>query len=128
MDKSRPSFGGSAVKGHWPQADSFVAAGFQYWGSPPLVTNRDDDDALARRIAAARAAEASKKDASKREESQGWSVAVEFVGAMLVGGGLGWFIDRWAGTGPWVMIALLLLGFLTGLRSVLRQQNKFDGK
>jgi ATP synthase protein I len=93
-----------------------------------LVTNRNDDDALARRIAAARAAEASKKDGSRREESQGWSIAVEFIGAMLVGGGLGWFIDRWAGTGPWVMIGMLLLGFLTGLRSVLRQQNKFDGK
>jgi ATP synthase protein I len=93
-----------------------------------LVTNRNDDDALARRIAAAREAEASKKDASKREESQGWSVAVEFVGAMLVGGGLGWFIDRSAGTGPWVMIVMLLLGFVTGLRSVLRQQKKFDGK
>ena len=93
-----------------------------------MAINADNDDALARRIAAARAAEASKRDASKREESQGWSIAVEFVGAMLVGGLLGWFIDRQAGTGPWGLIVLLLLGFVTGLRSVLRQQKKFDGK
>lgn len=87
-----------------------------------------DNDALARRIAAAREAEASKRDGVKREESQGWSVAGEFVGAMLVGGFLGWVIDRWAGTGPWGMILLLLLGFATGLRSVLRQQKKIDGE
>lgn len=93
-----------------------------------MARNAHDEDALARRIAAARGAEASKRDASKREESQGWSIAVEFVGAMLVGGLIGWFIDRQAGTGPWGLIILLLLGFVTGLRSVLRQQKKFDGK
>lgn len=93
-----------------------------------MANNAQDDDALARRIAAAREAEASHRDGSKRAESQGWSIAVEFVGAMLVGGLLGWFIDRSAGTAPWGLIAMLLLGFATGLRSVLRQQSKFDGK
>ncbi len=99
-----------------------------FWGPPALVDQNHDDDALARRIAAARAAESSTRDGAKREESQGWSIAVEFVGAMLVGGLIGWFVDRQAGTGPWGLIILLLLGFATGLRSVLRQQKKFDGK
>ena len=93
-----------------------------------MANNAPDDDALARRIAEARASEASQRDGKKREESQGWSIAVEFVGAMLVGGLIGWFIDRQAGTGPWGLIVMLLLGFATGLRSVLRQQKKFDGK
>ena len=93
-----------------------------------MADDRHDDDALARRIAAARDAEPSNRDGSKREESQGWSVAVEFVGAMLVGGLIGWFIDRQAGTGPWGLIVMLLLGFATGLRSVLRQQTKIDGE
>jgi ATP synthase protein I len=93
-----------------------------------LANNAHDDDALARRIALARAAEASQRDGLRREESQGWSVALEFVGAMLVGGFLGWLIDRQAGTGPWGLIGMLLLGFATGLRSVLRQQKKIDGK
>jgi ATP synthase protein I len=93
-----------------------------------LVNQNHDDDALARRIAAARQAEASSRDGKKREESQGWSIALEFVGAMLVGGFLGWFIDKQAGTGPWGLIMLLLLGFAAGLRSVMRQQKKFDGK
>lgn len=93
-----------------------------------VVSNRNDDDALARRIAAAQREQASSRDGSKRAESKSWSVAVEFVGAMLVGGFIGWFIDRQAGTGPWGMIVLLLLGFATGLRSVLRQQKNSDGE
>ncbi len=93
-----------------------------------MADDRPDADALARRIAAAREGEASRKDGRKREESQGWSIAVEFVGAMLVGGFLGWLIDRAAGTGPWALIGMLLLGFATGLRSVLRAQKKFDGE
>lgn len=86
-----------------------------------------DDDALARRIAAARATEASRKDGARREESQAWTIAAEFVGAMLVGAFLGWLIDRNAGTAPWGLIVMVVLGFAAGVRSVLRQQKKFDG-
>ena len=128
MDRRRATFGGlpSGAIGLLRQScgGEFQSSGVQ----ADLARNDHDDDALARRIAAARDGEASKRDASKREESQGWSIAVEFVGAMLVGGLIGWFIDRQAGTGPWGLIILLLLGFVTGLRSVLRQQKKFDGK
>ncbi len=96
---------------------------------PALAIDRhDDDDNLSRRIADARAKEASSRDGGKREESKAWSVAVEFIGAMLVGGFIGWFIDRQAGTGPWALIVLLLLGFGVGLRSVLRQQKSIDGE
>ncbi|KPF74367.1 hypothetical protein IP88_08170 [alpha proteobacterium AAP81b] len=83
---------------------------------------------MARRIAAARAAEPARKDGAKREESQAWTIATEFIGGMLVGGFLGWLIDRAAGSAPWGMIVMLLLGFGAGLRSVLRQQKKMDGE
>lgn len=84
------------------------------------------DDALAKRIEAARAAETGRRDGSKRAENASWSVATEFIGAMLAGGFIGWFIDRQFGTGPWGMIGLLLLGFVTGLRNVLRKQPRED--
>ncbi len=92
------------------------------------MPRHDDDDALARRIAAARAAEPKARDGRSRRESKAWSVAAEFVGAMLVGGLLGWSIDKYAGTGPWGMIVMLLLGFAAGLRSVMRQQKTIDGE
>ncbi|WP_439532598.1 AtpZ/AtpI family protein [Polymorphobacter sp.] len=53
-------------------------------------------------------------------------MATEFVGAMLAGGFIGWFIDRQFGSGPWGLIVMLLLGFATGLRSVLRKQSQED--
>ena len=45
---------------------------------------------------------------------------------MLAGGFIGWFVDRQFGWGPWGMIVMLLLGFVTGLRSVLRKQSQED--
>ena len=85
-----------------------------------------DEDSLTRRIAAARAAEPSRKDGAKLQENQGWQTASEFIGAMLAGGFIGWFIDRQAGTGPWGLITMLLLGFVTGLTQSLRRQKRMD--
>jgi ATP synthase protein I len=45
---------------------------------------------------------------------------------MLAGGFIGWFIDRQAGTGPWGLITMLLLGFVTGLTQSLRRQKRMD--
>ncbi len=44
----------------------------------------------------------------------------EFVAAILVGAGLGWFFDRLAGTSPVGLIVLLLLGFAAGVLNVMR--------
>ena len=83
-----------------------------------------DEDSLARRIAAARAAESNAKDGAKQQENTGFQAASEFVGAMLAGGFIGWFIDRQVGSGPWGLILMLLLGFATGLYQSLRRQRK----
>lgn len=44
----------------------------------------------------------------------------EFIAAIIVGAGLGWFIDRMAGTSPWGMIVFLFLGFGAGVLNVMR--------
>ncbi|EKF19928.1 hypothetical protein NA2_06288 [Nitratireductor pacificus pht-3B] len=44
----------------------------------------------------------------------------EFIAGVAVGAGLGWFIDRMAGTSPWGLIIFLLLGFGAGVLNVLR--------
>lgn len=44
----------------------------------------------------------------------------EFIAAIVVGAGLGWFIDRIAGTSPWGLIVFLFLGFGAGVLNVLR--------
>lgn len=44
----------------------------------------------------------------------------EFIAGIVVGVGLGWVIDYWAGTSPWGLIVFLFLGFGAGVLNVLR--------
>lgn len=42
------------------------------------------------------------------------------LGAMLGGGVVGYLLDRWLRTSPWLMLALGLLGFIGGMRALLQ--------
>jgi ATP synthase protein I len=44
-----------------------------------------------------------------------------FVGAIVVGGAIGFFIDRWLHTSPWLMLVFGGLGFYAGIREVIRR-------
>ncbi|WP_117190819.1 AtpZ/AtpI family protein [Rhizobium terrae] len=69
------------------------------------------------------AAEA-KRDAQSEESRKGmalgFKISSEFISAVAVGAILGFLLDRFAGTSPWGMIVLLLLGFCAGVLNVLR--------
>jgi ATP synthase protein I len=43
------------------------------------------------------------------------------VGAIAVGVAIGYFIDRWLHTKPWLMLLFGALGFFAGVREVLRR-------
>lgn len=47
-------------------------------------------------------------------------VTVEVVSALAVGLGIGWLLDEWLGTRPWLMLVFLLLGGLAGMLNVYR--------
>lgn len=68
--------------------------------------------------------ERSEAEEPSRSGSAGYGMAVrlgsEFVAAVLVGAGLGWGLDKLAGTSPWGLIGLLLLGFVAGVMNVMR--------
>ena len=88
--------------------------------------HRKTDD-LSRRIADAKDKAGLEPKKAPSAESRGYAIGVEFVGAVLVGGLLGWFLDRQFGTAPWLMIVLLGLGFAAGVRSALKRSKQFDG-
>jgi F0F1-type ATP synthase assembly protein I len=46
---------------------------------------------------------------------KGLDLSVEFLGAIATLGGLGWLLDRWLGTDPWLMLVGFLAGFACGL-------------
>jgi len=43
------------------------------------------------------------------------------AGAMFVGAAIGYFLDRWLHTKPWLTLVFGALGFFAGLREVLRR-------
>jgi ATP synthase protein I len=54
-------------------------------------------------------------------------LASEFVAGILVGAALGWALDKVAGTSPWGLIVLLLLGFAAGVVNVIRVSSRMTG-
>lgn len=50
----------------------------------------------------------------------GFRIATELVAAFAVGGGIGYLLDRWLGTAPWLMVVFLLLGATAGMLNVYR--------
>lgn len=77
-----------------------------------LAERRKDDGAEA--AAEARASE------SRKGYAVAMKLSSEFVAAIIVGALLGYLLDHFAGTAPWGMIILLLLGFCAGVLNVMR--------
>jgi ATP synthase protein I len=57
----------------------------------------------------------------------GQLVLSHLVGAPLGGGIVGWLLDRWLGTKPWLMLVMLFLGFAAGVFNVMRISNQPPG-
>ena len=50
------------------------------------------------------------------------------VGAIAVGVAMGYFLDRWLHTKPWLTLVFGALGFFAGVREVLRRLPGGNGK
>jgi ATP synthase protein I len=85
--------------------------------------SRDLDVEVAEHAAAGRPARSGGSD-----YSAAFRLGSEFVAGVLVGAGLGWMLDRFAGTSPWGLIGLLLLGFVAGVFNVVRAAGEMSAK
>ena len=56
--------------------------------------------------------------------SFGLRAGSQFVSAVVLGGGLGWAIDRWLGTKPFAMLILMVLMFVAAMANVWRSMSK----
>ncbi len=87
-------------------------------------------DALEKRLAAAKKGQ----EPEAREESHisqaqhGWRMVTELVAGLLLGFGIGYGIDTLAGTLPWFMIIFTLLGFVAGVRAMMRTAEEVQKK
>jgi ATP synthase protein I len=63
-----------------------------------------------------------------RSFSQQNAMAMElpfiFVGCIVVGGAIGYFLDIWLHTKPALMLVFGVIGFIAGLRDILRRLSK----
>lgn len=90
----------------------------------------DDLDARLR-AARAREDEQAGRGPSARQPSPGLALgmrlAIEFVAGVAVGVGMGWVLDRWLGTAPWLMVLFLLLGGAAGVMNAYRAASGLGG-
>ncbi len=61
---------------------------------------------------------------SRRQMGLAARVSTELVAAVFVGGLLGWYLDKWLGTKPWLFLVFLLLGLASGTLSAFREANR----
>jgi F0F1-type ATP synthase assembly protein I len=57
-----------------------------------------------------------------------WGVALDFMGTILLAGGLGWGFDRWRGSGTTGALVGLGLGFALALYRIIRFTMKEDSR
>ncbi|MBF0370758.1 MAG: AtpZ/AtpI family protein [Magnetococcales bacterium] len=55
--------------------------------------------------------------------SFGMRMASELVSAVMVGAGLGYLLDSWLETQPWMTVVFLFLGVAAGFRNMYRAVN-----
>jgi ATP synthase protein I len=87
-----------------------------------LADDRQNTD-LDSRIAAARAAEEARSgDAPVQSKGygQGSRVLMELIGAPLGGGIIGWALDHWLNTSPWLLLITLTLAIIVAGRNIYR--------
>lgn len=98
-------------------------------GRKDIPAERDDDlDRRKRELGAAlatrRPANPAGDEGDRTSATAGFGNALrlssEFIAGILVGAALGWLFDYAAGTSPWGLIVLLLLGFGAGVLNVMR--------
>ena len=83
-------------------------------------SGHDGDDDLDRRIAEAEARARPGQPNANGGEGTGMAMGIEFTGAVLVAAFLGWGVDHFAGTSPWGLMAGFVLGFATGVYSLIK--------
>lgn len=56
----------------------------------------------------------------------GFRMLAEMIAGILVGLAVGWQLDRWFGTKPFLMIVFLFLGMAAGVLNVMRAATRSD--
>ena len=81
-----------------------------------------------------RAAQAKRRNAKPEPGERGKGLAfamrigVELVAALIVGVGIGYFLDQWLGTKPWFLLLFFVIGSAAGFMNVFRVVSGLGGQ
>ena len=56
-----------------------------------------------------------------RQAALGMELPFTLVGTVVFGGFIGYLLDKWLHTGPWLMAVFGAIGFVGGVREVIRR-------
>lgn len=59
---------------------------------------------------------------------EAFKIAAELMVGVVVGGGIGWALDRHLGTAPWLLVLFLLLGFAAGMSNVIKAARRMQAQ
>ena len=63
---------------------------------------------------------------SHRQTAIAYRVMVDMIAGLLVGGFLGYWLDRWLGWAPFALIGGLIVGFAAGVNNAWRAIRRFS--
>ena len=76
------------------------------------------------------ATETESSGAQSRSQSGGLGIAMrmgsEFVVAVLIGGAMGWGLDQWLGSTPFMMFLFIMFGFAAGTMNIIRAGKELE--
>jgi ATP synthase protein I len=90
------------------------------------LQRRSDD--IGKRLDEVKARRLPPPSGDARARGEAFAKAFRFVAELVVGVGvggfIGWVLDRWLGTAPWLLVLFVVIGFAAGLMNVIRAAQK----
>jgi ATP synthase protein I len=97
-------------------------------GQDPRSAEDARRTSLDERLAAAHHAETIRTGTKQAKPGKGYSqgnrVLAELIAGPAGGALIGWLLDRWLGTSPWLLLGLLFGGIAVGFRNIIRISNE----
>ena len=63
---------------------------------------------------------------TNRKTGLAYAAALSLFAAVVAGLIIGWLLDRWLGTRPWLLVAGIILGAAAGFYEFIRQTSKLS--